>query len=157
MSQDTGEPVTLEVMRLHPDRDADLALPRYMTPGSAGLDVVAALEGPVTFAPLARHAIPTGLAVAVPPGYEVQVRPRSGLALRHGLTVLNSPGTVDSDYRGEVRILLVNLGREEVVLRRGERVAQLVVAPVSRARIREVTSLPGTERGAGGFGHTGGR
>ncbi|PIE18023.1 MAG: dUTP diphosphatase [Proteobacteria bacterium] len=150
-----GEPVVLEVRRLRPGRDGDLPLPRYMTPGAAGMDVHAALEAPVTLAPTARALVPTGLAVAVPAGYELQVRPRSGLAFRGGVTVLNAPGTVDSDYRGELKVLLVNLGEEPVTLVRGERVAQLVVAPVTRVTLREVSSLGATARGDGGFGHTG--
>jgi len=150
-----GDAVRLEVLRLRPERDADLPLPRYMTEGAAGLDVYAALDAPLTLPPLGRALVPTGLALAVPRGYEVQVRPRSGLAARHGLTVLNAPGTIDSDYRGEVGVLLVNLGDAPVTLARGERVAQLVVAPVVQALVVEVEALTETERGAGGFGHTG--
>lgn len=126
-----------------------------MSAGAAGMDVVAAVDAPLELAPGARAAVSTGLALAVPPGWEVQVRPRSGLALRHGVTVVNAPGTVDSDYRGEVKVLLVNLGAEPFVVRRGDRVAQLVVAPVVQAEVLEVEELPPTERGAGGFGHTG--
>ena len=148
--------VTLEVLRLRPERDADLPLPRYMTEGAAGLDVCAALEAPLTLSPLGRALVPTGLALAVPRGYEVQVRPRSGLAARHGVTVLNTPGTIDADYRGEVQVLLVNLGAAPVTLGRGERIAQLVVAPVVQARVILVEVLSETARGAGGFGHTGG-
>ncbi|TNF25743.1 MAG: dUTP diphosphatase [Deltaproteobacteria bacterium] len=150
-----AEAVRLEVLRLRPERDADLPLPRYMTEGAAGLDVYAALEAPLTLPPLGRALVPTGLALAVPHGYEVQVRPRSGLAARHGVTVLNAPGTIDSDYRGEVGVLLVNLGDAPVTLERGERVAQLVVAPVVQAHLVEVRALSETARGAGGFGHTG--
>ncbi len=135
--------------------EAPLPLPRYMTAGAAGLDIVAAVAEPITLAPGARAAIPTGLALAVPPGFEVQVRPRSGLALRHGITVLNAPGTIDSDYRGEVSVLLINHGQAPFVVERGARVAQLVVARVVRARVVEVASLDGTERGSGGFGSTG--
>jgi dUTP diphosphatase len=130
-----------------------LPRPSYATPGAAGMDVVAAED--VTLAPGARHAVATGFAVAIPPGYEVQVRPRSGLALKHGLTCLNTPGTIDSDYRGEVKVVLANLGAEPFEVRRGERIAQLVPAPVQRARFREVDDLDATERGAGGFGSTG--
>jgi dUTP diphosphatase len=132
-----------------------LPLPEYMSAGAAGADVVAALAHELVLAPGARALVPTGLALEIPPGYEVQVRPRSGLAHRHGVTLLNTPGTVDSDYRGPLGVLLVNLGSEPVVLRRGERIAQLVVAPVVQAAFREATGLAASERGAGGFGSTG--
>jgi dUTP pyrophosphatase len=132
-----------------------LPLPAYATPGSAGLDLVAALERPVEIQPGGRTLVPTGLAIELPEGYEAQIRPRSGLALRHGLTVLNTPGTVDSDYRGEVSVLLVNLGDRPVTLSRGERIAQMVVAPVTRIAWSEQASLSETRRGAGGYGSTG--
>jgi dUTP pyrophosphatase len=132
-----------------------LPLPCYATPGSAGMDLVAALDSPLTLAPHARSLVPTGLKIALPPGFEGQVRPRSGLALKHGLSIPNAPGTIDSDYRGELKVLLVNLGTEPVVLERGMRIAQLVVAPVSRAAWLPAHSLDATSRGAGGFGHTG--
>jgi dUTP pyrophosphatase len=132
-----------------------LELPAYATPGSAGLDLVAAVAAPVTLAPGERAAIPAGFALALPAGYEAQVRPRSGLALRHGVTVLNSPGTIDADYRGEVQVILINLGGESFTLQRGERIAQLVVAPVARVAWRIVEALPESGRGAGGFGSTG--
>jgi len=136
---------------------AGLALPAYASLGAAGADVVAAIDArePVTLAPLARAAVPTGLALAIPQGYEVQVRPRSGLALKHGLTVLNAPGTIDWDYRGEVKVLLVNLGDASVTIERGMRIAQLVVAPVTQAQFVSVDDLGDTVRGAGGFGSTG--
>jgi dUTP pyrophosphatase len=130
-----------------------LPLPSYATPGAAGLDVVAAED--VTLEPGARRAVATGFAIAIPSGFEVQVRPRSGLALRHGITCLNTPGTIDSDYRGEVKVILANLGAETFEVRRGERIAQLVPAPVQRAAFREVDDLDSTERGSGGFGSTG--
>ena len=130
-----------------------LPLPAYATPGAAGMDVVAAED--VTIAPGQRHAVPTGFAIAIPPGFEVQVRPRSGLALRHGVTCLNTPGTIDEDYRGEVKVILANLGSEPFAVRRGERIAQLVPAPVLKAAFREVEVLEETARGAGGFGSTG--
>lgn len=133
----------------------DLPLPRYESEGAAGLDLRAALALPLTLAPLGRALVPTGLRIALPRGFEAQVRPRSGLAVKHGITVVNAPGTIDSDYRGEVAVALVNLGAEPHVLRRGDRIAQLVVAPVSRAELRVVTALPPTARGAGGFGSTG--
>jgi dUTP pyrophosphatase len=132
-----------------------LPLPVYATADSAGVDLIAALDAPLVLAPGERKDIPTGLAMALPSGWEAQVRPRSGLALRHGLTVLNSPGTVDADYRGEVRVILINLGQADVTIARGERVAQLVIAPVSRATWDVVTELPPTTRGSGGFGSTG--
>ena len=130
-----------------------LPLPAYATEHAAGMDVVAAEE--LTLAPGARHAVATGFAIAIPEGYEVQVRPRSGLALKHGITCLNTPGTIDADYRGEVKVILANLGAEPFPIRRGDRVAQLVPAPVQRARFAEVTELDETGRGAGGFGSTG--
>jgi len=132
-----------------------LPLPAYATPGAAGMDAIAAVPATVTIAPLARALIPTGLCFAIPPGFEVQVRPRSGLALKQGVSCLNTPGTIDSDYRGEVQILLINLGSEPVEISRGMRIAQLVVAPVVQATLREVDSLDATSRGAGGFGSTG--
>ena len=130
-----------------------LPLPRYATAGAAGMDVVAAED--VVIPPTGRHAVATGFAIGIPDGYEVQVRPRSGLALKHGVTCLNTPGTIDSDYRGEVKIILVNLGTEPFPVRRGERIAQLVAAPVLRAELLEVRALDETTRGAGGFGSTG--
>jgi dUTP pyrophosphatase len=132
-----------------------LPLPAYATPGSAGVDLAAALEAPLVLAPGARAAVPTGIALALPEGYEGQIRPRSGLALRHGLAVLNSPGTIDADYRGELRVILANLGDAPVTITRGERIAQLVVAPVSRVAFAPVAALPESRRGAGGFGSTG--
>jgi len=130
-----------------------LPLPSYATPGAAGLDVVAAED--ITLQPGDRHAVATGFAIAIPPGHEVQVRPRSGLALKHGITCLNTPGTIDEDYRGEVRVILANLGGEPFAIRRGERIAQLVPAVVTRAQFDEVETLDETARGAGGFGSTG--
>ncbi len=146
---------TLRILRL-PHAEG-LALPAYETGGSAGMDLRAAVpdDAPVTLAPGARALIPTGLKIALQPGWEAQVRPRSGLALKHGITCLNSPGTIDSDYRGEVGVVLVNLGAEPFVVRRGERVAQMVVAAHAQAVIAEVETLDDTARGAGGFGSTG--
>jgi dUTP pyrophosphatase len=134
-----------------------LALPTYHSEHAAGLDVVAGVpkDGPVELAPGARALIPTGFVIELPPGYEAQLRPRSGLALKSGVTVLNSPGTIDADYRGEVKVLLVNLGAEPFVVHRGERIAQLVVARVEHVRIEPVAELGGTSRGQGGFGSTG--
>lgn len=130
-------------------------LPRYMSAHAAGLDLTADLEAPLELRPGARALVPTGLAIAIPPGYEGQVRPRSGRAFAEGVTVLNAPGTIDADYRGEVRVLLVNLGESGVRIAHGDRIAQLVIAPVARVAWDEVDSLETTERGAGGFGSTG--
>ncbi len=148
------ERVTLRFARVRPGTE-DLPLPARATDGASGLDVAAAVEGEVVIPPMGRALIPTGFAVAVPPGAELQVRPRSGLALRHGVTVLNAPGTIDSDYRGEVQVLLVNLGEAPFVVRRGDRIAQIVPCHVPEAQVLEVEELPQTERGGGGFGHTG--
>lgn len=145
--------VRLEVWR-RPGTE-DVPLPRYMSEGASGLDVHAACEQPITLAPGAIALVPTGLCVAVPPGYEVQVRARSGLALRHGLTLVNGIGTVDSDYRGEVGVIVGNLGREPVTITRGMRIAQLVVMRVERVRVEVVEAIPASTRGAGGFGSTG--
>lgn len=131
-----------------------LPLPAYATHGAAGMDVVSAED--VTIAPGARHAVASGFCVAIPEGYEIQVRPRSGLALKHGITVPNTPGTVDSDYRGELKVILLNHGTEPFPIHRGDRIAQLVLAPVTQAAWQEVAELDDTERGAGGFGSTGG-
>jgi len=132
-----------------------LPLPSYMSAHAAGCDLYAAIDGEVTIAPGERALISAGIAVAVPPGFEAQVRPRSGLALRHGITCLNSPGTVDSDYRGPVSVILINHGLEPFVVKRGDRIAQLVIARVAQAAFREVSDLAGTARGAGAFGSTG--
>ena len=137
------------------DHARELPLPDYATAGAAGADLRAAVEAELTLAPGARAAVPTGFAFAILDGYEGQVRPRSGLAIRQGITVLNTPGTIDSDYRGEVMVLLINLGTEPVTIVRGERIAQLVVAPVSRARFAETDDLEDSVRGSGGFGSTG--
>lgn len=132
-----------------------LELPAYATEGSAGCDLRAAVAEPIVLAPGARALVPTGIAVAIPEGYEGQVRMRSGLAIRHGLTLVNGPGTIDADYRGEIRVILGNLGSEPFPISRGDRIAQLVVAPVARARLEKVEELPGTKRHDGGFGSTG--
>lgn len=130
-------------------------LPEYKTAGAAGADVCALLDEPVTLAPMQHALIPTGLSFAIPAGYEVQVRPRSGLAAKNGITCLNAPGTIDSDYRGEVKVILINLGQEPFTVRNGDRIAQLVVAPVTTGDFRAVTELDVTARGNGGFGSTG--
>ncbi len=130
-------------------------LPAYATPQSAGMDLRANIEEPITKKPLQRRLIPTGLHIALPEGYEAQVRPRSGLALKHGITVLNTPGTIDADYRGEIGIVLVNLSDEEFTVNPGERIAQMIIARYEQAALQVVTELDDTERGAGGYGHTG--
>ena len=147
-----SEPVAVRIRRLV--HGEGLALPAYATAGAAGMDVLSAEE--VALAPGARHAVATGLALEIPPGYEIQVRPRSGLALKHGISVPNTPGTVDSDYRGELKVILINHGAEPFAIHRGDRVAQLVLAPVVRAAWDEVEELDDTQRGSGGFGSTGG-
>ncbi len=146
-------PLRIEVARVLPARGEALPLPTYATEGSAGLDLRA--DAAVTLGPGERALVPTGISLAIPPGFEGQVRPRSGLALREGITCLNTPGTIDSDYRGEVSVILVNLGQKPVTIARGERIAQLVFARVERAELSERASLPPSGRGAGGFGHTG--
>lgn len=143
----------IAVVRL-PEGDG-LPLPTYMSAGAAGADVVAAVGAEVVLAPGERALIPTGFALEVPAGWEVQIRPRSGLALRSGITLLNSPGTIDSDYRGHVGVIVANLGNEPFAIRRGDRIAQMIVAPVARADFREVAVLGASERGSGGFGSTG--
>lgn len=144
-------PIRIALQRL--PHGEGLPLPAYATAGAAGMDVVAAEA--LVLAPGARHAVATGFAMAIPTGFEVQVRPRSGLALKHGITCLNTPGTIDSDYRGEVKVILANLGDEPFAIARGDRIAQLVPAPVQRAALEEMESLDDTERGSGGFGSTG--
>ncbi len=152
------KPVRIRIARVRPDRDADVPLPKRATPGSSGVDLYAALEGALTLAPGERAAVPTGIALAIPLGYEGQVRGRSGLALRHGLTVANAPGTIDSDYRGEIRVVLLNAGRDRITLHRGERIAQLVISSVVTPDWDEVEGLEAlgvTDRGGDGFGHSG--
>jgi dUTP pyrophosphatase len=134
---------------------ANLPLPTYATAGAAGMDLLAAVDAPVVVPPLGRALIPTGLAVALPPGHELQIRPRSGLALRHGIVLPNSPGTIDEDYRGEVQVIILNMGEAPFAVERGMRIAQAVLAPVTRAVWREVDDLDATARSAGGFGSTG--
>jgi dUTP pyrophosphatase len=144
---------TVRVLRL--PHGADLPLPAYQSTGAAGLDLVAAVDAPVTLSPGARALVPTGVAMALPAGFEAQVRPRSGLAAKHGVTVLNAPGTVDADYRGEIQVILINHGQAPFTIDRGDRIAQLVVAPVTMATLVAVDSLDETTRGDGGFGSTG--
>lgn len=147
----------LLIKRLHPGRDHDLPLPRYMTAGAAGMDVVAAPVEPIVLDRGSRVLVPTGLALEIPPGFEVQVRPRSGLALRHGVTLANAPGTIDSDYRGELGVILINHGEQPFTVERGDRIAQLVIAPVVQAQVVVAETLAESDRGDGGFGHTGAR
>lgn len=146
-----GDVVRVRLRRL---RDSRAPLPRYMTDGAVGMDLAAAIDSALTLAPGARTLVPCGFAIAIPRGYEGQVRPRSGLALRQGISIPNSPGTIDPDYRGEVAVLLVNLGTESVEIEPGQRIAQLVVCPVARCEFEEVEELDATVRGDGGFGHT---
>jgi dUTP pyrophosphatase len=141
----------IEILKLH--RDAKI--PRYMTELAAGMDICALLEKPLVLPPGERSLVPTGLAFAIPEGFEIQVRPRSGLAVNHGIALVNAPGTIDADYRGEVRIILINLGRKDFIIQSGDRIAQLIVAPVCQAELLEVEELGETTRGSGGFGHTG--
>ena len=146
--------VIVRVTRVDPS-SADIPLPVYATEHAAGMDLCAAVKEPTTLSPGETALIPTGIAIALPPGFEAQVRPRSGLALKHGLTIVNSPGTIDADYRGEVGVILANMGREPFVVKRGARIAQMVIAPVAHASWVPVQDLDETARGQGGFGHTG--
>jgi len=147
--------LTIQFLRLRQDKDADIPLPGYMTPQSAGMDVHAAVEESVTVAPGSIVLIPTGFAMALPAGFEAQVRPRSGLAAKYGIGLINSPGTIDADYRGEVKIPVINLGKAPYTVRRGDRIAQIVIHRVYRPHIRVVRQLDKTDRDGGGFGHTG--
>lgn len=147
------ETITVQIHQL--PEAAGLPLPRYMTDHSAGMDLYAAVEGEVVLAPGERRLISTGVRISLPAGYEAQIRPRSGLALKHGVTLLNSPGTIDADYRGTVCVIAINLGGDPFVIRRGDRIAQMVLAPVCRAQVEAVAELAPTDRGRGGFGHTG--
>lgn len=149
------EKVVVQCSWMDPQQSSDLSLPAYATELASGMDVRAAIPASLLLQPGDIRLVPCGFAVAVPPGYELQVRPRSGLAIRHGITVINAPGTIDADYRGEVKVGLVNLGREPFTVQRGDRIAQLVLAPVVQAALQLVADLEQTDRGAGGFGHTG--
>ena len=146
---------TIEFLRLRPDLDADIPLPRYMTPNSAGMDIPAAIEKDLVLDSGAISLVPTGFAVAIPEGFEAQIRPRSGLAVKHGIGLINSPGTIDSDYRGEVMIAVINLGKSSYTFHRGDRIAQMIIKRVYQARLKVVEQLTETERNTGGFGHTG--
>ena len=145
----------IDFLKLDPLKDKDLPLPRYMTPNSAGMDICAALDDELVLDPGRIGLVPTGFAMALPEGFEAQIRPRSGLAVKHGIGIINAPGTIDADYRGEVKIALINLGQEPVIIRRGERIAQMVIQKVYQARINPVDQLDETHRSTGGFGHTG--
>ena len=147
--------VSVQFRWLLPPEQRDISMPRYASTQAAGMDVAAAVTADVVLQPGGIELIPSGFAAALPEGFELQVRPRSGLAVKHGITVVNAPGTVDADYRGEIKIALINLGREPFTIRRGDRIAQLVLAPVCRACLHVVELLPDSERGGGGFGHTG--
>jgi len=146
---------SIKFLRLKPDLDADIPLPRYMTPQSAGMDICAAIENNVILESGEIALLPTGFAMAIPEGFEAQIRPRSGLAVKHGIGLINSPGTIDADYRGEVKIAVINLGKNSYIFRRGDRVAQMVIKKVYQARLEVVERLDETERNTGGFGHTG--
>ena len=146
---------SIDFLRLDPQKNADLPLPRYMTTNSAGMDICAALDSDLILEPGRIGLVPTGFAMALPDGFEAQIRPRSGLAVKYGIGIINAPGTIDADYRGEVKIALINLGPERVRLKRGDRVAQMVIQQVFQARINVVSQLDETDRNAGGFGHTG--
>jgi len=148
------DPVTILVKRVRPEQDQDLPLPAYQTEHASGLDLSAAVPEPLRINPGAIALVPTGLAVALPPGFEAQIRPRSGMALKYGLTLINAPGTIDADYRGEIGLAVINLGPEPVTIQRGDRVAQMVVTRVCQATLALVEELEPTERGSGGFGHT---
>ena len=145
----------IQIHRLNPEQDADIPLPRYMTPLSAGMDICAAVTETVTVKPGTIELIPTGFALALPEGFEAQIRPRSGLAVRHGIGLINSPGTIDADYRGEVKLAVINLGPKLHPIARGDRIAQMIITRVFQARFEEVDHLDATSRGNGGFGHTG--
>ena len=149
------EKVKVRVKKVRPEQDGDIPLPEYMTPASSGLDLRAAVLEPVTVQPGRAILIPSGLSVALPIGFEAQIRPRSGLALKKGLTLINSPGTIDADYRGEIGLAVINLGPKDVIIERGDRIAQMVINRVYRAELELVQDLEKTERGGGGFGHTG--
>jgi dUTP pyrophosphatase len=146
---------TIQLLRLKPNLNSDIPLPRYMTPQSAGMDICAAVEKRVIIEPGAISLIPSGFAIAIPEGFEAQIRPRSGLAIKHGIGLINSPGTIDSDYRGEIMIAVINLGKKRYTIHRGDRIAQMVIKRVYPAKLNVVEHLDETERNAGGFGHTG--
>lgn len=147
--------VSVDFLRLNPEKNSDLPLPRYMTANSAGMDICAAVADALVLSPGQTCLVPTGFAMALPDGFEAQIRPRSGLAVKHGIGIVNAPGTIDADYRGEVKVALINFGTSPVTIRRGERIAQMVIQKVWQARVNEVDRLNETRRSSGGFGHTG--
>lgn len=151
----TKDPPRIKVRRIRPETDSELPLPRYMTPRAAGMDLCAAVVENQVLETGSITVIPTGIAVALPPGFEAQIRPRSGLAFRHGIGIINAPGTIDADYRGEIKVALINLGQEAYTVCRGDRIAQMVIQKVCRAELDLVDALDETERNDGGFGHTG--
>lgn len=146
---------TIEFLRLNPESDKDIPLPRYMTSQSAGMDICAAVEKNLVLDPGAIGLVPTGFALSIPKGFEAQIRPRSGLAVKHGISIINSPGTIDSDYRGEIKIGLINLGQMPYTISRGDRIAQMIIKQVFHAKLKIVEKLDETKRNSGGFGHTG--
>ncbi|MCK4486618.1 MAG: dUTP diphosphatase [Desulfobacterales bacterium] len=146
---------TIKICRLHPEHDSDIPLPRYMTPQSSGMDLCAAIKDNQEFPVGSITVIPTGIAIALPPGFEAQIRPRSGLAFKHGIGIINAPGTIDADYRGEIKVALINLGERPYTIRRGDRIAQMVIQKVYQAQLEVADALEETERNEGGFGHTG--
>lgn len=150
-----SEVTVIKCCRLRPEKDADIPLPRYMTPHSAGMDVCAAPDDPITLAPGDITLIPTGLAISLPIGFEAQIRPRSGLAVKHGIGLINSPGTIDADYRGEIKIAVINLGKEPYIINRGDRIAQMIINEIRQVQFSVVESLDDSVRNSGGFGHTG--
>lgn len=150
-----NKPLEIQFVRINPEKDGDIPLPCYMSEQAAGMDVCISIEGELTLKHGKIALLPTGFKMAIPPGYEAQIRPRSGLASRHGIGLINSPGTIDSDYRGEVKLAVINLGENDYTFKRGDRVAQMVISRVYQARITQVERLDTTERGKGGFGHTG--
>ncbi len=147
--------LVIQCCRVRPDQDGDIPLPRYMTPHSAGMDVCAAVKQPVTIQPGEILLIPSGFAISLPVGFEAQIRPRSGLAIKHGISIVNAPGTIDADYRGEIKIGLINFGKSPYEISRGDRIAQMIISRVSSARLELVDTLNESERNSGGFGHTG--
>lgn len=155
MKNDNAKNLIVKFRRLAPGPNSDLQLPRYMTEEAAGMDVCAGVEQDVVLKPGSIKLIPTGFAMAVPKGYEAQIRPRSGLAVKHGISLINTPGTIDSDYRGEVKIAVINLGGDSFTIRRGDRIAQMLIKKVYHARVEVVEELEETDRNTGGFGHTG--
>ena len=150
-----NQPLIIQFIRVRPQQDADIPLPSYMTPGAAGMDICAAVEKDTSLSPGETALLPTGFAMQLPMGYEAQIRPRSGLAVKHGIGLINSPGTIDADYRGEIKIAVINLGKKPYVFRRGKRVAQMVINRVCRVAAQLVEALDETDRNGGGFGHTG--